>query len=82
MGCGDGGLPRRDADLGKATNHVACSIQARNGGFLVFVDEQCAIFVSFRSKGGGKPRRYYIYFLRFAISSSVVPVVINSYNKA
>src|SRR5437667_10751280 len=32
--------------------------------------------------GGGKPRPYIIYFLRFAISSSVVPVVINSYNKA
>src|SRR6266516_7045990 len=30
-------------------------------------------------QGGGKPRPY---FLRFAISSSVVPVVINSYNKA
>ena len=33
-------------------------------------------------QGGGKPRPYSTYFLRFAISSSVVPVVINSYNKA
>src|SRR5690349_4737923 len=28
------------------------------------------------------PVNYYLYFRRFAISSSVVPVVINSYNKA
>src|SRR5437868_5070310 len=33
-------------------------------------------------QGEGKPHPYSIYFLRFAISSSVVPVVINSYNKA
>jgi len=33
-------------------------------------------------QGGGKPRPYSTYFLRFAISSSVVPLVINSYNKA
>ena len=33
-------------------------------------------------QGEGKPHPYSTYFLRFAISSSVVPLVINSYNKA